>query len=108
MMYVGDAMSWWCRRSGWLLLLTAGMAMSQCRAEETPVSLNFVIGPATSGNAKVPANKVADAANVVVWLTPVERGAAEAALPPELRKQPQIVHRHKPFEPHVLVVPVGT
>jgi plastocyanin len=108
MMHVGDAMRWWCRRSGWLLLLTACMAMSQCRAEETPVSLNFVIGPAASGNAKAPANKVADAANVVVWLTPTERSAAEAALPTELRKQPQIVQRHKTFEPHVLVVPVGT
>jgi plastocyanin len=107
MMDVGDSMRWY-QRSGCLLLLTACMAVSQCRAEENPVSLNFVIGPAGSGGAKMPANKVADAANVVVWLTPLDRSATEASLPAEPRKQPQIVQRHKTFEPHVLVVPVGT
>jgi plastocyanin len=108
MMHVGNAMSWRCRRFGWLLLLTACMAAPRCRAEETAVSLNFVIGPGASGGVKTPSNKVADAANVVVWLTPLDRSAAEVSFPAELRKQPQIVQRHKTFEPHVLVVPVGT
>jgi len=107
MMDVGGAMQRWCRILGWLVFTAAGLAASQTSAEENAVSLHVVIAPAAAGHAKAPAGKVADAANVVVWLTPLDRGAADAPAPAAAKKQPQIVQRHKTFEPHVLVVPVG-
>jgi len=47
-----------------------------------------------------------EAGNVVVWLTP----SSGAARPPEFhqRQNPRLVQRNKSFEPHVLVVPVGS
>lgn len=46
-----------------------------------------------------------EAGNVVVWLTP-----ASAAAPSAYRQTqgPRLVQRNKSFEPHVLVVPVGS
>ncbi len=48
-----------------------------------------------------------DAGNVVVWLSPEEEPArqAAAALPAQ---KPTLVQHNKSFEPHVLVVPVGS
>lgn len=46
-----------------------------------------------------------EAANVVVWLTP----AGGTARPVELRHpHPRLVQRNKTFDPHLLVVPVGS
>lgn len=47
-----------------------------------------------------------EAGNVVVWLTP----ASAAGRPAELRpgQSPRLLQRDKSFEPHVLVVPVGS
>lgn len=42
--------------------------------------------------------------NVVLWLRPVEGG--DAPMPPPVH--PQLAQRNKTFEPHLLVVPVGT
>lgn len=50
--------------------------------------------------------KTHNAGNVVVWLTPASgavRPAAHHSTP-----SPQLIQRNKSFEPHVLVVPVGS
>lgn len=48
-----------------------------------------------------------DASNVALWLVPLDRSLDE--LPARAPAQrPQIVQRNKAFEPHVLVVQVGT
>lgn len=78
------------------------------RAEENSVSLNVVIAPSESTDSKTPARKALDFANVVVWLTPLDRTAANIPARASADRPPQIVQRHKTFEPHVLVVPVGT
>jgi plastocyanin len=47
------------------------------------------------------------AANVVVWLEPLQAGAARVANPP--RQTPyRLVQKNKQFIPHLLVVPTGT
>jgi plastocyanin len=43
--------------------------------------------------------------NVVVWLTPLEPHAAMRAFP---SGQPRLTQHHKRFDPHLLVVPVGS
>jgi plastocyanin len=47
-----------------------------------------------------------DAEKVVLWLTPIP-GAAPAATPPVVQ-HPRLVQKDKSFEPHVLIVPVGS
>lgn len=46
------------------------------------------------------------AANVVVWLTPMDEGAAAPAAPAP--QKATLLQKNKQFEPHLLVVPVGT
>jgi hypothetical protein len=51
--------------------------------------------------------RVRDSSNVVIWLTP--SGSDPSNTPTwHLPAQPQLVQRNKSFEPHVLVIPVGT
>ena len=47
-----------------------------------------------------------DAEKVVLWLTPIP-GAAPAATPPVVQ-HPRLTQKNKSFEPHVLIVPVGS
>jgi plastocyanin len=97
-----------CKFLSWLVFLVCYIAAANARAQENSVSLNVVISPAAANNAKAPAGRISDASNVVVWLTPIDRPPANTssfALP---AKPPQIVQRHKIFEPHLLVVPIGT
>ena len=51
--------------------------------------------------------KTRDASNVVVWLTPLE-GAGPAVPTPQSPPHPRLMQHNKRFEPHVLVVPVGS
>jgi plastocyanin len=90
------------------VFLAAWTCSAPCRAQDLSVSLNVVITRAERLKVKTPAGKVSDASNVAVWLTPLDQTDANALphLPPE--KPPQLVQRHKTFEPHVLIVPVGT
>src|SRR5438270_9190067 len=52
--------------------------------------------------------KAADPANVVIWLTPLDSTVSPIPIadrfPPHLR----LVQKNKSFDPHVLVVPVGS
>ena len=48
-------------------------------------------------------DKVAGASNVIVWLTPVG-----SPPPPAPVIHPRLAQKNKRFEPHLLVVPVGT
>jgi len=53
-------------------------------------------------------NKTRDASNVVIWLTPSD-GAVVAPSPiPQSFPLPRLIQRNKSFEPHVLVVRVGS
>jgi plastocyanin len=50
--------------------------------------------------------KSRESGNVLVWLVPAS-GAVKAA-PPQQAQKPRLDQRHKSFEPHVLIVPVGS
>jgi len=49
-----------------------------------------------------------DASNVVVWLSPIESSAPSVLTVAPGRPAPQIAQTNKSFEPHVLVIQVGT
>ena len=52
--------------------------------------------------------KSPDSSNVVLWLMPAEGTRLPSARPARSSPPPRLVQRNKSFEPHVLVVPVGT
>jgi len=58
-----------------------------------------------SGSKK---SKARRASNVVLWLTPAGNVPAPNAPAIPASNLPQLVQRNKSFEPHVLVVPVGS
>jgi plastocyanin len=51
--------------------------------------------------------KTRETGNVVVWVTP-EEGAARQTAEAVPAQKPTLIQRNKSFEPHVLVVPVGS
>lgn len=81
-----------------MILVVAGAV---CAQENTITARVALVG-----NAKK--SKTRDASNVVVWLTPSD-GAAVAPPPvPQSFPLPRLIQRNKSFEPHVLVVRVGS
>jgi plastocyanin len=71
-------------------------------AQEVTVTANVTL--VSSGKKR----KAGGAGNVVLWLTPV--GSAVPSSSPAFQgsNRPRLVQRNKSFEPHVLVVPVGS
>jgi plastocyanin len=51
-------------------------------------------------------SKARAASNIVLWLTPV--GSASLSNSPPSSSRPRLVQKNKSFDPHVLVVPVGS
>lgn len=49
-----------------------------------------------------------DAGNVVLWLTPAEGTAVPSSPASASSQHPRLIQRNKSFEPHLLVVPVGS
>lgn len=81
-----------------VLLIGSGLAWPQ----EATVTASVVW---TSAGKKL---KSQDASNVVVWLTPVDSAAPGNGPAPGSQSHPRLVQHNKSFEPHVLVVPVGS
>jgi plastocyanin len=73
-----------------------------------PVTVKVEIANSPSAKTAAPAKQPGDASHIVVWLMPL--GAA-AATPPSIsagHPAPQIAQINKSFDPHVLVIQVGT
>ncbi len=92
------------------VLLLAVASEAPGWAQEAPVTANVVISRPESTNAKAASSKaaVSDASNVAIWLTPLGHSDASSGRQAQSAKPPQLVQRHKTFEPHVLLVAVGT
>jgi len=76
-----------------LLLLCCSYAHAQV---DVTTTVSFAAGGKKS--------KKPDSSNVVLWLTPLDGSPP----PPATPVHPRLVQKNKSFEPHVLVVPVGT
>jgi hypothetical protein len=81
------------------VVLIAGGVM---RAQETTITARVAL----VSDAKK--NRNHDASNVVVWLTPSDGAVVSSAPVPQSFPLPRLVQRNKSFEPHVLVVRVGS
>ncbi len=79
-----------------VLMICGGLACAQ------EVTVTADVALVNSGKK----SKAREAENVVLWLTPA--AALPALPPPQDSNRPRLVQRNKSFEPHILVVPVGS
>jgi plastocyanin len=73
-----------------------------------PVTIKVEIANSSAERKPATAKGGGDASNVVAWLTPIDSAAPAASTISSARPMPQIVQTNKSFEPHVLVIQVGT
>jgi plastocyanin len=78
--------------------------MFSALASAQAVTVTADVALVTSGK-NVKARKAGD---VVLWLTPVGSPQFMSVPPPQASNRLRLVQRNKSFEPHVLVVPVGS
>ena len=73
-----------------------------------PVTVKVEIVNPQAAKKSVAANESVDASNIVVWLTPLDMAAGGFSSPSSGHASPQIAQTNKSFDPHVLVIQVGT
>jgi plastocyanin len=96
------------RRMFILVLVCFGAGALLAQTGLPPVTVKVEIVNSPSAKTAAPAKQPGDASNIVVWLTPL---GAPAGTPPMLsagHAAPQIAQINKSFDPHVLVIQVGT
>jgi plastocyanin len=81
-----------------VLMIWGGLACAQ------DVTVTADVALVNSGKK----SKARGAGNVVLWLTPSGNAALSSLPTLQDSKRPRLVQRNKSFEPHVLVVPVGS
>jgi len=86
-------------------IIVLGVAFAE--AQQAPVTAQVEILKRGAETESVASGETADRSNVVIWLSPLVRAAA-AAESPSAQPVPQLVQHNKSFEPHVLVVQVGS
>jgi plastocyanin len=97
---------------GWLLACSAcaGTSAATAAAQTSAVTAEVSVSKPGSGGHQhgITGNRV-DESQVVVWLTPLDAPAAnDPATAVTAAKVPELVQRNKSFEPHVIVVQVGS
>src|SRR3984885_11974447 len=83
------------------VLMTCCLGGSQIRAQHRPVSTKVRV-------TRAGADKAPDPSNVAIWLVPLDHLGVAVPVSGKLANLPQLLQRNKTFEPHVLIVPLGT
>jgi plastocyanin len=73
-----------------------------------PVTVKVEIVNPRATKKPAAAKESADTSNIVIWLTPLASGDGEVPTPSSGHAAPQIAQINKSFDPHVLVIQVGT
>jgi plastocyanin len=89
-------------------LLCGGACALLAQTGLPPVTVKVEIVNPQSAKKPAAGNESAVASNTVIWLTPLAPGAAAPSAPPSGHSAPQIAQFNKSFDPHVLVIQVGT
>jgi hypothetical protein len=106
---VGDKMSKLFKALGSLILLAGYLDGLQARAQQKPVFAKAtVLRAGAKDGSKVSGSKGPDNSNVAVWLVPLDHLGVAVPVSSKLPSPPQLLQRDKTFEPHVLIVPLGT
>jgi plastocyanin len=96
------------RRPCLVLIFFLSFGTARSATELAPVTAVVQIVTPSAENAGKPAVSVPDISDVVVWLMPFDRGAQPPTVVVTSGHAPQIIQRNKSFQPHILVVEVGT
>src|SRR5437899_2790190 len=78
------------------------------RGQNRDVSMRMVVQRLAATKPGKAAKATTDASEIVVWLKPLEPAAKTDAGDGSAQKKFQLVQHNKTFQPHVLVVPVGS
>jgi hypothetical protein len=106
---VGDKMSKFLKTLGTLILLVGYLGASQIRAQQKVVSAKVTVArPGAKDGSKNSGSKAPEASNVAIWLVPLDHMGVAVPVSSKLPNPPQLLQRNKTFEPHVLIVPLGT
>lgn len=94
-------------------LVIAAVAVMACggtpaRGQNDDVSMHMVVQRQGAAKPGKSAKVTVDASGIVVWLKPLESAAKNEAADGSTKKKFQLVQHNKTFQPHVLVVPVGS
>lgn len=95
-------------RSARLLLACLGLLARSLHAQPQDISVVAHVNLVESASLASPGSSPADLSNVVIWLTPADRAFAKSSSAPSTAQNPRLIQRGKNFEPHLLVVEVGT
>src|ERR1700675_4856956 len=94
---------------GCLAMLAGYLDGSQVRAQQKIVSAKVTVTRAGAKDAsKTSESKTSDTSNVAIWLVPLDHSGVAVPVSGRLPNPPQLLQRNKTFEPHVLIVPLGT
>ncbi len=96
------------RRIAVLALICGGACALLAQAGLPPVTVKVEIVSPQAPKKTVGARESADLSNIVIWLTPLTPSAGVVSAPPSSHSSPQISQTNKSFDPHVLVIQVGT
>jgi plastocyanin len=95
---------------GFVIALFAGASGAPVAAQALAVTAQVTVArPGTGGHQRGNIGNRGDQSQVVVWLTPLDAPASkDPAASGPAAKTPELVQRNKSFEPHILVVQVGS
>jgi plastocyanin len=96
------------RRFVILVLVCFGACALLAQTGLPPVTIKVEIANPQAAKKPAAARDSVDLSNIVVWLTPLAPGAGAVSALPAGRSAPQIAQVNKSFDPHVLVIQVGT
>jgi plastocyanin len=96
------------RRITILALVCFGACALLAQTGVPPVTVKCEIVNSQAAKKPSAAKESVELSNIVIWLTPLAPG--EGSVPPPMsgRASPQIAQINKSFDPHVLVIQVGT
>jgi plastocyanin len=105
----GETMTRACMALSCLFFVISWGCLAQAVAPEKSVTVKFFISKAkVAGVSDGNAGKVSDASNVAVWLSPLDRASLAAPASTLPKNPPRLIQRDKTFEPHIVIVQVGT
>ena len=96
------------RRITILILVCFGACALLAQNVVPPVTVKVEIVNPQAAKKPVVAKESDDLSKIVVWLTPLATGTGAVSSPPSSHAAPQIAQLNKSFDPHVLVIQVGT
>lgn len=73
-----------------------------------PVTVKMEIVNPHAAKKPAGARESTDLSNIVIWLTPLAPSSGAASATPSSHASPQIAQTNKSFDPHILVIQVGT